>query len=586
MTKQKFNEVHAKKNPFTIALEKSTPALKITFVFALIINLLMLVTPLYSLQVLDRVIGSGNLSTLLLLSMIIGGIYFVHCLMQIARSFTLIKVGEWLDNEVSPIIFNHSISASATKVNPASSQMLRDFQTLKTFLTSTGINTLFDAPWSFVYIAIIFLIHPYIGWITIVGAIVIVGFAFFNAVATNKTLSEATEFSIKSMTQSEVANRNAEAVEAMGMSRNVTKNWAKFNEASLAKQSVASYRNGIISNFSRFIRNIMTMAVTGTGAYVVVSTGGGDMTTGGMIASSIIVGKALAPFDNAIVMWKSISGAMKAYKNINESFAKFEPRDQAMPISHVEGHLTVENVFYAAPPRMGETPSPIPRYILKGVSFALQPGESLAIVGPSAAGKSTLAKIIVGVWAASNGSVRLDGGDVYTWNRENFGEHVGYLPQGIELFSGSIKENIARMSDELSPDKVIETAKMCGAHEIILRFQDGYETDIGTGGSNLSGGQKQRIGLARAFYGNPKLVVLDEPNANLDEAGELALSDALKAAKKKGISVIVISHRPSVLSEVDKIMVLQDGAVASFGTKEEVQGRIRMLKNGMIHINE
>ena len=223
--KEKFNQVQQDTNPFRIALSQCKPALKITFVFALVINLLMLVTPLYSLQVLDRVIGSGNLDTLLMLSLIIGFIYFIHCLMQIARSFTLIKIGEWLDNAVSPIIFDHSISASATRVNPASSQMLRDFQTLKTFLTSTGINTVFDAPWSIVYIIIIFMIHPYIGWITILGAVIIVGFGFFNAVATNKTLSEATEFSIKSMGHSEVANRNAEAVEAMGMIKNVTKNW-------------------------------------------------------------------------------------------------------------------------------------------------------------------------------------------------------------------------------------------------------------------------------------------------------------------------------------------------------------------------
>ena len=506
-----MNQKEAKKkdNPLKIALDKCEAAFKITFVFAFIINLLMLVTPLYSLQVLDRVIGSGNLDTLLLLSLIIGSIYFVHGLLQIARSFTLIKVGEWLDNTLSPIIFSHSISASATKVNPASSQLLRDFQTLKTFLTSTGINTVFDAPWSIVYIVIIFLIHPYIGWITIAGAVIIVAFAFFNAVATNKTLGEATEFSIKGMTQADVANRNAEAVEAMGMIKNVTKNWAKFNEASLAKQSVASYRNGIISNFSRFIRNIMTMAVTGTGAYVVVKTGGQDMTTGGMIASSIIVGKALAPFDNSIVMWKTISSAIKSYKTINESFNNYQERDQAMPIPQVEGHLTVENIFYVIPTKPGTPQSLVPRYILKGVSFSLQPGEILAIIGASAAGKSTLAKIIVGVWKASTGSVRLDGGDVYTWNRQNFGEHVGYLPQGIELFSGTIKENIARMAEEVSPEKVIETAKMCGAHEIILRFPDGYDTDIGNAGSNLSGGQRQRIGLARAFYGNPKLVVLD-----------------------------------------------------------------------------
>ncbi len=565
---QKFNQVEKKENPLMIALAKCRAAFKITFVFAFVINLLMLVTPLYSLQVLDRVIGSGNIETLLMLSIIIGFIYFVYTLLQIARSFTLIKVGEWLDNTLSPVLFGHSISASATKVDPASSQLLRDFQTLKTFLTSTGINTLFDAPWSIVYIVILFLIHPYMGYITIVGAVIIVGFAFFNAVATNKTLNEATEYSIRAMGQAEIANRNAEAVEAMGMIKNVKRNWAKFNEASLAKQSIASYRNGVISNFSRFIRNIMTMAVTGVGAYVVVKSNGQDMTTGYMIASSIIVGKALAPFDNAIGMWKSISSAMKSYKNINESFAKHTERDQAMPIPNVDGHLAVENVYYSSPVAPGRPIPSMPTHILKGISFAIQPGEILAIVGPSAAGKSTLAKVIVGVWAASSGSVRLDGGDVYTWNRENFGEHVGYLPQGIELFSGSIKENIARMSDQLSPEKVIEAAKMCGAHEMILRFQDGYDSDIGSGGSNLSGGQRQRIGLARAFYGTPKLVVLDEPNANLDEAGELALASALAEARKKKITVIVISHRPSILSEVDKIMVIQDGAVASFGSKE------------------
>ena len=583
---QKFNQVEKKENPLKIALEKCRAAFKITFVFAFVINLLMLVTPLYSLQVLDRVIGSGNIETLLMLSIIIGFIYFVYTLLQIARSFTLIKVGEWLDNTLSPVLFGHSISASATKVDPASSQLLRDFQTLKTFLTSTGINTLFDAPWSIVYIVILFLIHPYMGYITIVGAVIIVGFAFFNAVATNKTLNEATEYSIRAMGQAEIANRNAEAVEAMGMIKNVKRNWAKFNEASLAKQSIASYRNGVISNFSRFIRNIMTMAVTGVGAYVVVKSNGQDMTTGYMIASSIIVGKALAPFDNAIGMWKSISSAMKSYKNINESFAKHTERDQAMPIPNVDGHLAVENVYYSSPVAPGRPIPSMPTHILKGISFAIQPGEILAIVGPSAAGKSTLAKVFVGVWAASSGSVRLDCGDVYTWNRENFGEHVGYLPQGIELFSGSIKENIARMSDQLSPEKVIEAAKMCGAHEMILRFQDGYDSDIGSGGSNLSGGQRQRIGLARAFYGTPKLVVLDEPNANLDEAGELALASALAEARKKKITVIVISHRPSILSEVDKIMVIQDGAVASFGSKEEVHGRIQMLKNGMIHIND
>ena len=584
--KQNTDGANNKSNPLNKAIEKCKSAFWITFWFAFVINLLMLITPLYSLQVLDRVIGSGSLETLLMLSIVIGFIYFVYGLLQIARSFTLIKVGEWLDNNVSPIIFGHAVSASATQANTGASQLLRDFQTVKTFLTSTGINTLYDMPWSIIYIIVIFMIHPYLGIITVVGGIIIVSSAFFNAIATNRTLGEATEFSIKSLTQAEIASRNAEVVEAMGMMRNVTKNWHKFNEASLDKQSTASYRNGIISNFSRFIRNIMQMLVTGVGAYVVVKTSGAEMTTGGMIASSIIVGRALAPFDNAIELWKSMSGALKSYKNINQSFAKYSSREEAMPIPNVEGHLTVDNIYYATPTPPGMQQPLNPKYILKGVSFNVVPGEILAIIGPSAAGKSTLAKIIVGVWKASSGVVRLDGGEIYRWNREDFGRHVGYLPQGIELFSGTIKQNIARMGEDAPPEKVIEAAKLSGAHEMILRLPDGYDTDIGAGGANLSGGQKQRVGLARCFYGNPKMVILDEPNANLDEAGEIALSNALRQAKTLGLSVIVISHRPSVLSVVDKILVLQDGLIAAYGTKEEIHNKIKMLKGGTIHIND
>ncbi len=584
---QKLTDSSNKKsNPLTEALEKCRSAFWVTFWFAFAINLLMLITPLYSLQVLDRVIGSGSKETLLMLSLVIGMIYFVYGLLQIARSFTLIKIGEWIDNTVSPVLFGHSVSASATRANVGASQLLRDFQTVKTFMTSTGINTLFDAPWSLIYIIVIFMIHPYIGIVTVVGAIIIVSTAFFNAIATNRTLGEATEYSIKSLTQAEIASRNAEAVEAMGMMKNVTKNWHRFNATSLAKQSVASYRNGVISNFSRFIRNIMQMLVTGVGAYVVVSTSGRDMTTGGMIASSIIVGRALAPFDNAIEMWKSISSAMKSYKNINNAFAAYSSREEAMPIPNVEGHITVDNIYYASPTPPGTPQNATPKYVLKGVSFSVQPGEVLAIIGPSAAGKSTLAKVLVGVWKAASGSVRLDGGEIYRWNREDFGHHVGYLPQGIELFSGSVKQNIARMDDKADPEKVIMAAKLAGAHEMILRLPEGYDTDIGAGGAGLSGGQRQRIGLARAFYGNPKMVILDEPNANLDEVGEIALSNALKQAKELKMAVIVISHRPSVLSVVDKILLLQDGAVAAYGTHEEIQNRVKMLNSGSIHINE
>lgn len=564
---------------------KCTKAFRVVFVFSVCVNLLMLITPLYSLQVLDRVLGSGNKSTLLMLSLIIAFVYLSYGLLQIARSFTQIKIGEWMDRKLSPVLFAHSIASSANKQSIVGSQLLRDFQQVKSFMTSTGINVVLDAPWSIVYIFVIFCIHPYIGWLTVFGGAIIVFFAFLNAVATNKTLGEANEFSIKGMNNADIATRNAEAVEAMGMIKNVTNNWRKFSEAALQKQSHASYKNGVISNFSRFIRNLIQMGVTGIGAYVVVSTNGMEMSPGGMIMSSIMVGKALAPFDNSIEMWKNISMTMKSYQRINGAFKNQSLRDEAMPIPDIQGYLKVSDVYLVAPTAEGAKPALKPRYILNGVSFEVNPGEVLAIIGPSASGKSSLAKTIVGVWQSTSGNIRLDGGEIYRWNREDFGRHVGYLPQGIELFSGSIKDNIARMEENPDPRDVIDAAKMAGAHEIILNFQDGYDSDVGIAGSNLSGGQKQRIGLARAFYKKPRLVILDEPNANLDELGEIALANALIEAKRNQMAVIVISHRPSVLKVVDKILLLQNGSVTAFGSKDEVLETIS-IKDSSFHLSK
>ena len=580
-------------NPFERMIEKIKSPLKIVFVFAFCSNILMLITPLYSLQVLDRVIGSGNLNTLLMLSIIIGSCYLVYSLIQVARSFTLIKIGEWMDNNISPVLFGHSVASAAIKQTLGAGQVLRDFQTVKGFLTSTGINTLFDAPWTVAYVAAIFMINPYIGWLTVGGAIVICIFALLNAVATTKVLGESTEYSIRGLNQAEIATRNAEVIEAMGMMKNVSANWKKFNELALEKQSVASYRSGIISNISRYIRNIIQMMVTGIGAMVVVDSQGADMTTGGMIASSILVGRALAPFDNFIELWKSITGATKSYKRINDTFKNSSLREEAMQLSEVQGNLVIEDVYYAhqnSKPQNQQNPflnfMAQPKYILKGISFSVTPGEVLAIIGHSASGKSTLAKIMVGVWKTTSGDVRLDGAEVYRWTREDFGKNVGYLPQGIELFSGTIRQNIARMDSEADPERVIKAAKIAGAHEIILRFSEGYDSDIGVAGSNLSGGQKQRIALARAFYGDPKLVVLDEPNANLDEAGEMALSNALMYAKSQSISVVVISHRPSVLSYADNIILLQDGSIVSSGKRDDVLTKIQNLNDGVIHIKK
>jgi PrtD family type I secretion system ABC transporter len=299
-----------------------------------------------------------------------------------------------------------------------------------------------------------------------------------------------------------------------------------------------------------------------------------------MIMSSILVGRALAPFDNAIEMWKGMSGAMKSYKRIMDAFKVSTNREDTMPISDVKGTLSFEDVSYAHQPEVNPmlfAPQTQLKYILKNMSFEIQAGDVVAVIGPSAAGKSTLAKVMTGVWTPTSGSARLDGAEIYKWNRDDFGKHLGYVPQGIELFNGSVKQNIARMETEIDADAVVAAAKIAGAHDMILKLPNGYETDIGFSGNNLSGGQKQRVALARAFYKQPKVVILDEPNANLDVLGEEALSNALVESKKLGITVIVISHRPSILAVVDKILVIKDGTVSAYGKTADILKQMHML---------
>ena len=563
-SKIKINKLHA-------TLNEAKPLFWIVFLFAFVVNIFNLITPFYSLQVLDRVLSSRSLETLLFLTLVMFGIYIALTLMQIARSFTLIKLGEWLDKKLSPELLTISLKNAATRKNVAVSNALRDFQQVKQFLTSTGINTVFDAPWSIAYITVLFIIHPIMGWISIAGAILICLSALINAMAVNQGLAQSNEYNIKSLHQSEIANRNAEVIESMGMVKNVVKHWSKFNTKSLEYQSVSSYRNGVISNFSRYMfRMVLSMLVTGIGAYLVLQN---SMTTGGMIVSSIMVGKALAPFDNAIEIWKQVSTTGRAYGRLKVAFEDLSSRDESMKLPTPEGRISVENIFFTPNKEKSGPNQPSQNYTLKGVSLELEPGEVLAIIGPSAAGKSTLAKLLVGVWKPEQGVVRLDGADVYTWDRNDFGNHVGYLPQDVELFGGTIKSNISRLSESPSAEHVVKAAQSSGAHDLILRMPKGYDTDIGIGGTNLSGGQRQRIGLARAFYGNPKLVVLDEPNANLDEAGEKALVLALENAKKNKVTTIVISHRPSILSSVDKILILQNGMVAAFGSQKEIMSK-------------
>lgn len=558
-------------NPLVRAIKDCRTALIIVFMFAFACNLLSLITSVYALQVLDRVLGSGSLATLGMLTLIMALIYLALHMIQVARSFTLIKIGEWLDNRISPKLFSHAIEASSIKQSMGASQSMREFNNIRSFLTSVGINSLFDAPWSIVYIAVSFCIHPYMGWLVVGGAAFMLVMGFLNSYAIDSNLAKSNEYSIKSMYLADIANRNAETVQAMGMIQAVEERWAEVNDQSLQMQSVASYRNGVISNITRFIRQILQMSVTAVGAYLTIFSKNAEMTPGYMIASSIIIGKALAPFDSAIEVWKQVTSAKKSYDKIKASFDKDALKREGMSIPNPEGRLIAENVFFAPP---SANPGEVQKYTLRAVNFTLEPGKSLAIIGPSAAGKSTLVRVLAGIWKPMSGAVRLDGADVFAWNREDFGKHVGYLSQNVELFTGTVKENIARLSKDIDPAKVLAAAKISGAHDMISKLPQGYETDIGLAGSLLSGGQRQRVGLARAFYGDPKLIILDEPNSNLDEKGEQALVQAITEATKRHATVIIVSHRPSILAFVDMIMVVQEGMIAAYGPKEEVMSKL------------
>lgn len=549
------------------AIHKCKKAFIVTFFFAFGVNILMLSTSLYSLQVYDRVISSASMETLVMLSLVTMGVYVALSMLQVARSFTLIRIGEWLDRSLAPQFFANSVASSAVRPSLGGSQTLRDLNQVRGFLTSAGINALFDAPWAFIFVIVLFAIHASVGYLALFGAVVLLGFAVLNAYATDETLNQANQQSMKSLNQAEIATRNAESIEAMGMMSAVVKNWHSMNGKAIELQSLASNRNGIISSVSKFVRLILQMAVTGLGAYYTINS---EMTMGGIIASSMLIGRALAPVESAIEVWKSITSAHKAYQRLQVALITLPARHVSMALPTPTGKLSVENVFYAPP---AVTPQATVKYTLRGVNFALEAGESLAIIGPSAAGKSSLARLLAGVWKPLSGVVRLDNADVYTWNRDDFGQYVGYLPQGVELFNGTVKDNIARLQDDANPEDIVRAAQFAGVHDLILRLPNGYETDIGVGGSALSAGQRQRIGLARAFFGNPKLMILDEPNANLDDMGEMALVTALKNAKAQGITTILISHRPAILSSVDKVLVLQEGAIAAFGPRNEVMAK-------------
>jgi len=528
-------------------------------IFTAFINLLMLVPSVYMLQVYDRVLPSRNEITLLMLTLIMLGMYAMMALLEYVRSMVVIRIGSQLDMRLNTRVYTAAFEANLKNGSSDAGQMLGDLTTVRQFLTGNALFAFFDAPWFPIYLLVIFLFNPWLGLFALVGSLILIALAVANEMVSKKPLGEASKLSIMSGGLASANLRNAEVIEALGMLPNLKRRWFSLHSRFLNSQRVASERAATVTSITKFVRLSLQSLVLGLGGWLAID---GHITPGMMIAGSILMGRTLAPIEQVINVWKSWSAAKLSYNRLVKLLEQHPERGTGMSLPRPAGALSVEGITATPPGSKGEA-------VLHNVSFAVQPGDVLGIIGPSASGKSTLARLLVGIWPVSEGIVRLDTADIYQWNKDELGPHIGYLPQDIELFAGSIAENIARFND-IDAEKVIEAAKLAGVHELILRFPQGYDSLIGNGGAGLSGGQKQRIGLARALYGDPALVVLDEPNSNLDDAGERALNQAIQFLQQRNKTVILITHRTNLLSMTNKLLLLTNGVVNAFGPTQQV----------------
>ncbi|MFC3282383.1 type I secretion system permease/ATPase [Litchfieldella rifensis] len=530
--------------------------------FSLFINLLMLTPAFYMLQVYDRVIPTGSEETLLMLTLVVILLLTIMGGLELVRSRLLVRVGNRLDSLVSARLYRAMCRHSLDVGGRQTAQPLDDLRTVRQFLSGNGLFAFFDAPWVPIYLGLLFLFNVWFGVFATCAGAVLLALALANEKVTRTLLAEASDEHIQAQALANGNLRNAEVLHAMGMLPGIMRRWATKHHASLVKQSRASDRAGGLSNLSRVLRMLFQSMILGVGALLVLD---GSITPGMMIAGSIIMGRALAPIDQMIGSWKGFLGWRDAYQRLDALFAQVPDERRYLSLPAPLGDMAIEDVT-VVPPGARQA-------AIDGVDIRVARGEHVGIVGPSAAGKSTLARALLGIWPCQAGTVRLDGANIDHWNRDELGPHLGYLPQDIELFDGTISENIARFG-EVDAEQVVTAATKAGVHDMILRLPDGYDTVIGATSGVLSGGQRQRVGLARALYGNPVVVVLDEPNSNLDEGGERALSQAMQCLKNEGVTLFVISHRHNVLKNVDKLLVLNDGQVSLFGPRDQVIARL------------
>ncbi|MGJ8688756.1 MAG: type I secretion system permease/ATPase [Gammaproteobacteria bacterium] len=531
--------------------------------FSAAINILMLVPVLYMLQVYDRVMSSGSLSTLTMLSIIMVLLLMAMGGFEWVRTMILTSASNKIETGLRDRVFDASFKQNLYNGGAGNgSQPSSDLSQLRQFMTGNGLFAFFDAPWFPIYIAVMFMFHPWFGIVGIISGIVMIAFAYATEKTTNSKLKEANVEANWVNNQINGSMRNSEVIAAMGMIEGIRHRQQERADKVLLLQTEASRRAGLLGNLSKSFRLITQSLILGLGALLALRQ---EISPGMVIAGSLLLGRALAPIDMLVGTWKGFAVARAQYERLGQLLERIPADIDTMSLPAPTGQISVEGIYVTPPGAKGP--------VVLGVGFELEAGEILGIVGPSASGKSCLARALLGLWPTGGGKVRLDGADIFAWDRRELGPHLGYLPQDIELFDGSISENISRFG-ELDSEKVVAAAQLAGVHDLILRLPNGYDTVIGGSGGILSGGQRQRIGLARAVYGNPKLLVLDEPNSNLDDQGERELVLALQRVKEQGSTVIVITHRTMVLKVADKILVMKDGAAKSFGPSEQVLSQL------------
>ena len=550
-------------HPVASLLWKYSPILISVGLFSGVINILALAGSFYMLQVYDRVLPSQSVPTLIGLSVLMFGLYAINGLLEFIRARIMSRVGTRIDKNLSPRVFAAvQILPLRTRGGGDGMQPLRDLDQVRNFMSGMGLTALFDLPWMPLYLLFVYILHPMLALIAVGGALLLLVLTIVTEYRSSAPLKAASHAGSQRLALAETARRNAESIHAMGMGQNIGKRYVTLNDEYLAYQLKASDAAGGIGNVTKVIRMLLQSSVLGLGAYLVIKN---ELSAGAIIAASITVSRSLAPIESAIAHWKSFVSARLSAKRLGDLLlAAGQANEDVVDLPAPQRQLQVETLV-VAPPGQREP-------ILKSVSFTLDRGDALGVIGPSGSGKSTLARALVGVWKPMNpaSAVRLDGASLDQWTPEKLGQHIGYMPQDVELFDGTVADNIARLNDEASSDTVVAAAKAAGSHDLIVRLSEGYQTRIGESGRSLSGGERQRVALARAMYGNPFLVVLDEPNASLDAAGDAALTEAIASVRRRGGIAIVIAHRPSALAAVNKVLVMANGQARAFGPKDEV----------------